>query len=56
MDKAHHGPVIALFSVQLLQRFLLCPRCPSKQPFFSLLLIDKYILAIQEIITHEEHL
>ena len=42
MDKTHHGPVIALFSVQL--------QLPCNQ-HFSLLLIDRYVLAIQQIIT-----
>ena len=41
-DKTHHGPVIALFSVQL--------QLPCNQ-HSSLLLIDRYILAIQQIIT-----
>ena len=55
MDKTHHGPVIALFSVQLQQLFsYVCGILVANH--FSLLLIDRYILAVQQIITHEEHL
>ena len=57
MDKTHHGSVIGLFSVQL-QRSILATFevaiLVTNQ--FSLLLIDRYILGIQQIITHEEHL
>ena len=35
IDKTHHGPVIALFSVQLLQYFWLRRWCPSNQPSFT---------------------
>ena len=56
MDKTHHGLVIALFSLQLLQLFSLRRRCPVVTNLFLLLLIDRYVLAIQEIVTHEEHL
>ena len=55
MDKTHHGPVIALFSVQLHQLFSYVGGILVAN-HFSLLLTDRYILAIQQIITHEEHL
>ena len=55
MDITHHGPVIALFSVQLQQLFSYV-RGVLVTNRFSRLLIDRYILAIQQIITHKEHL
>ena len=57
MDKTHHGPAIALFSVQRqqLQLFSYVGGILVIN-HFQLLLIDRYILAIQEIITHKEHL
>ena len=55
MDKTHHGPVIALFSVQLQQLFSYVGGIPVTN-HFTLLFIDRYILAIQQIITHKEHL
>ena len=57
MAKTHHGPVIALFSVKPQQIFYLTWEVPKEPTFFhSFLLIERYILAIQQIITHEEHL
>ena len=62
MDKTYHGAVVAPFSMQLQQLLQLRWRCPSNQPFFTAIVIfhcfltDRYILAIQQIITHEEHL
>ena len=61
MDKTRHGPVIALFSVKLQQLFSLRLKYPCiNQPFFHCLLFDimigSYILAIQQMITHKEHL
>ena len=50
-----HGSVIALFSVQL-QQFFSYVRGVFVTNRFLRLLIDRYILAIQQIITHEEHL
>ena len=55
MDKTHHGLVITLFSVQL-RSFSGYVGGILVTNHFSLLLIDRDILAIQEIITHEEHL
>ena len=55
MDKNQHWPFIDLFSVQLLQPFSYI-RGVLVTNIFSLLLIDRDILAIQQIITHEEHL
>ena len=55
MDKTLHGPVIALFSLQL-KRFFSYVEGILVTNHFSLLLVDRYILAIQQIITHEEHL
>ena len=51
MDKTHNGPVIALFLYSFSSFFSLGRRCPRNQ-----LLIGRYIVAIQQIITHEEHL
>ena len=61
MDKTRHGPVIALFFVKLQQLFSLRLKYPCiNQPFFHCLLFDmmigSYILAIQQMITHKEHL
>ena len=39
LDKTHHEPVIAPFSVQLLQHFQLRRRCHSNQPFFTVILV-----------------
>ena len=56
VEKTHHGPVIAPFSV-LLQLFfcyiggVLVSELPT---FFTV--IDSYILAIEQTVTHEEHL
>ena len=55
MDKTHHGPVIALFSLQLQQLFSYV-RGLLVTNHFSMFLIDRYIFAIQQFITHEEHL
>ena len=55
MEKTHHGSVIALFSVQLQQTFSYTGSIAVTN-HFSLLLTDRYILAIQQIITHEKHL
>ena len=55
MAKTHHGPVIALFSVKFQQNFSYAGGILVTN-HFSLLLIDRYILAIQQIITYEEHL
>ena len=55
MDKTHHGLVIAFFSLQLQQLFSYV-RGILVTSHFSMFLIDRYILAIQKIITHEEHL
>ena len=54
MDKTH-GPVIAAFSVQF-QQLLYHVGGVLVTNLFSLLLIDRYILSIQKIITHDEHL
>ena len=55
MDKTHHGPVIAflLCNFNSLFSFVGSMLVTSH---FSLLLIDRHILAIQQIITHEEYL
>ena len=45
MDKTHHGLVINVFSVQLLQLFSYIGGVLVTN-LFSLLLIDRYILAI----------
>ena len=55
MDKTQHGPVIVLSSIQLLQ-FLNYVGGVLVTNLFSLSLTDRYILAIQQIITHEEHM
>ena len=55
MDKTHHGSVIALFPVQLQQPFSYTGGIVVTN-HFPLLLTDRYILAIQQIITHKEHL
>ena len=39
MDKTHHGPVAAPFSVRLLQFFLIRRGSPNNQPFLLLLMI-----------------
>ena len=49
------GQFIAPFSVQLLQ-LLSCVGGALETNLFSLLLIDRYVLAIQQIATHQEHL
>ena len=54
MDKTHHGPVNALFSMQLQELFQLHRLYPRNQPFFTV--IDCYILAIQQVVTHKEYL
>ena len=54
IDKTHCGPVIVFFLCNLSSFFSLRRRCPRNQPF-SLLLINRYILAIQRIVA-QEHL
>ena len=55
MDKTHHGALIALFSMQLQHLFSYVGGILVSN-HFSLLLFDRYILAIQQIITHVEPL
>ena len=55
MDKTHHGSVTGPFSVKL-QQFFSYAEGILVINHFSLLLIDRYILDIQEIITHKEDL
>ena len=53
MDKTHHGPVIAETSAA----FLACVvRGVLGANLFSQFVIERYILAIEQIITHEKHL
>ena len=55
MGITHHGPAIALFSVQLQHIFSYVGGVLVTNRF-SRLLIDRYIVAIQQIMTHKEHL
>ena len=55
MNKTHHEPVIALFSLQLQQLFSYL-RGILVTNHFSMFLTDRYILAIQQIIRQEKHL
>ena len=54
MDRTHHGLVIALFCANLVA-FLAYARGALVTNLFSLLLMERYVLAIHHIITHEEH-
>ena len=53
MDKTHHGPFI--FSLHFSSFFSYVGGILVTK-HFSVLLIDRYILAIQQIIAHEEYL
>ena len=55
MNETHHELVIALFSLQLQQFFSYLGGILVTN-HFSMFLIDRYILAIQQITTQEEHL
>ena len=55
IDKTHHRPVVALLSVELQQLFSYAGGILATN-HFSLLLMDRCIMAIQQIITHEENL
>ena len=55
-DKARHGSVIVLFSVKLPAAFLAYTAGVLGTNLFSQFVIDRYILAIQQIVAHEEHL
>ena len=55
MNETHHEPVIGLFSLQLQQLSSYLGGIFVTN-HFSMFLIDRYILAIQQIITQEEHL
>ena len=54
VDKTHHGPVIAPFSLQLRSYISYVRSVLLTNPFFTV--TDRYILTIQQTITHEEHL
>ena len=57
MDKTHHKPVIALFFCETSASFLAyVGGVLGTNLFHSLLMINKYLLAIQQIRTHEEYL
>ena len=55
VEKTHHGPAIALFLCNFWSFFSYVGGVLVTK-LFSLLLTDRYILAIQQIITREEHL
>ena len=54
MDKTHHGRLLLFFLCNVSSFFSYVGGIPVTN-HFSLLLIDRYILAIQQIITHKEH-
>ena len=56
MDKTYHGPAIALFFLCNFSSFFSYVGGIPVSNHFSMLLIERYILAIQQIITHKEHL